>query len=351
MRLAYITGDICPNGNFSFYHDLLTNFIPTEGTRHRVYLVAPNWNEEFVQKLKDRNIEVRSCFKSFHDSEDEWWNKILKDTEDCDVLISGNITNLDEVVPDRIKIPVVSVSLAEKGYLNQHGTYGSFYKPRFHKAAVSETAKLAFPEHVRGEVTAIHSGIDTSRLTQQVDREDIRKAWFPENAEHKKLVLFVGAHQKSKGVDRAIKCLEHLPKEYHLIVLTDQPIEVPPDLSRRVSVCKPTYHVADIYQACDCLVLPTEHEGFSMSLLEAWHLMIPVVTTKHKTIEELQRLHPGVSFGHHVPITHETKELATVIQQAEPDKDAASVVRKHYMANHMVDRWKDYLTEIIKERN
>ena len=347
MKIAYITGDIAPNGNFSLFHDLLGNYpCPNPNWRHRLYLVAPTWDRGLVKHLKDRYIDVRACFEEFQDSTDAYWEKIRQDTEDCDVIISGNITNLDEILPDSIEIPIVSLSLAEKGYRSPTGGYGSFYKERFHKTAVSRTAVNAFPEHVRKHVTPIKSGVDPSRVSPKVTREQLREAWFPEN-NSVKLMLFIGAHQDSKKLSKVVESLNYLPANWYLILLSPPGnFNIPDNLKERVKVCNPTFFVGDIYQACDCFVLPTEHEGLSMSLLEAWYLGIPVVTTQHNTIRELQIDHPDVNFGEIVPIECTPQMIAEAASKAKKSDSAQDCVYKNYMASNMVQRWQKYLQQI-----
>ncbi len=349
MKIAYITGDISYNGNFSFYHDLLVNMPKSDPSwHHRVYLVAPTWDRALVNHLKERGVDVRACFEDFQPSTDEYWAKIAKDTSDCDVLVSGNITNLDEILPDNIKVPIVSVSIAENGYRSATGGYGSFYKPRFHKAAVSKTAVNAFPEHTRNNVKVLYTGLDPGRLEQKATRSEIRNSWFPATEETTKLLLFIGTHQESKGLKKAISCLEYLPKEWNLIVLTPpKDLDVPPHLSNRVKLCSPTYFVADIFLACDCYILPTEHEGLSMSLLEAWYLDVPVVTTKHNTMYELMARHQETDFGQLLEVGAEPEEFAKAVSIAKSSSSASNCVYQNYMASNMVEAWQRFLQGIL----
>lgn len=350
MKIAYITGDISPNGNFTFFHDLLANYpCPDPDWRHRVYLIAPTWDRILVNCLKERYLDVRACFEEFQSSTDAYWEKIRKDTEDCDVIISGNIENLDEVLPDTIKIPIVSVSLAEKGYRSATGGYGSFYKERFVKAAVSQTAIQAFPEHVRDQVTPLWSGLDPSRVSEKVPRTQIRDAWFP-GREDIKLMLFIGTHQESKRLVKVIESLDHLPDNWQLIILSPPGnFKVPERLSSRVQVCTPTFHVADIFLACDCFVLPTEHEGLSMSLLEAWYLNCPVVTTKHNTIKELQAKFSEVEFGAALEIECTSEDIGKAVLEAKPSSSAQKCVYENFMASNMIERWQKFLERVTRK--
>lgn len=346
MKIAYFTGDIQPNGHFSFFHDLLTNYPGS----HRIYLVNPNWDRGLVRILKEKGLEVRAIFEDFQPDTDTFWNKIHRDTSDCDVLLSANITNLDEVIPEFVEKPIVSISLAQRGYKLPNGLYGSFWKKRFHKVAVSQTAVESFPVGSRDKVKVIHSGISTERLAVKITRNKLRADWFGSKADDVKLIMFTGSHQESKGLQRLVDCLDYLPKEYHLIILNAPPgLIVPDNLISRVKNCNPTYDVGDIYEACDIFVLPTEHEGFSMALLEAWYLEKPTVTTRHSTIKELQTLHPDVEFGKLIDIVHSPRELAEAIEEGITlSTDSASVcVSENYTAQSMVYRWNSYLADLV----
>lgn len=345
MKIAYITGEISHNGHFSFFHDLLTNYpTPDPSWCHRLYLVQPTWDRNLIANLKERGVDVRACFEDFQPTMDVYWEKIKEDTSDCDVIISGNITNLDEILHDNINIPIVSFSLAEKGYRSPTGGYGTFYKPRFNKAAVCRTAVDVFPDHVRNEVSILYRGIDPARLSQGLQRETTRNNWFPTMADTIKIALFIGIHRDSKGFKKLVDSLDYLPDDWHVLVISiPRELSIPDHLRRRVHLVNPTYKIADIFLACDCFVLPTEHEGLNSALLEAWFLEVPVVTTRHKSMLELMAKHGDTNFGNLVDVDVEPKELAQAIQSSEKSDTASKCMYQHYMASNMVDSWQSYL--------
>lgn len=351
MKIVYMTGDVTYNRNFAFCHDLLSNFPADSNWVHKICLIFPSFDRILVQKIKERGVYVDAVFEDFQPSPDAYWEKICQFTNDCDIIISGNITNLDDVLRDDIKVPIVSVSLAEQGYRSSVGGYGNFYKSRFKKVAISKTAVRAFPEHVRGDVNVIYPGIDPSRLSQRVRREQLRNSWFPGRSDIVKLLLFVGNHHEKKGFRKLLEALDHLPSDWKLMVLgsSTRDMGIPEHLHSRIMFCAPSYDVADIYLACDCLALPTEHEGFSSSLLEAWFLQIPTVTTRHKSMLELIGRHPDTNFGSLVDVDCAPKDLAESIQGASPSNEANQCVLQHYMASNMVDNWQKYLESLVQE--
>ena len=348
MRIAYITGDVQYNRNFAFFHDLLVNFPIPSPSYHKVCCVAPNFNIPLVETIKNRGVYVDCCMRTFQLSTDMWWNKIRDFCSDCDVVISGNITNLDDVLHPEIDKPLISVSLAER-YFETPGSYGNFHKDRFNKVAISNTARLAFPEYVRDKVKVIYPGIDPSRLTQKVRREDLRNGWFPGRSDDLKLILFVGERFAKKGLAKVLEALERMGPEYKLLVASKHKPEmnIPRHLFGRVVFVTQGYDIGDIYLACDCVVLPTEHEGMSTTLLEAWYLNVPTVTTRHTAVLELMSRHPDTDFGTLLDVDCEPKDLIEAIHGAYPSTQANSCVLQHYMSNNLIEEWGKYLEEIV----
>ena len=349
MKIAYLTGDIVHNGHFAFYHDLISSYYRDPDWMHRIYLINPAWVPKLVPVLKENLADVRSIFPEFQRSMDQFWAKMREELEQVDVVISGNINNLDYIVPEDLKTPVVSLSLFEGGYKDASGNYGSNYKNRFHLAAISEAAKSSFPEHHRERADVIRGGISTARLKLKSIPAEMRARWFPGRSDKVKIALHFGTHQDIQGLIKAVEMLDHLPKEWHLIAITHQKSikEIPEHLNHRVFLCEQTYHHADIIKAADVVIHPTEREGFSTCLLESWYLETPVVTTLHSSMKELIALHPDVDFGQIVPVESTPKELAEAVLRAEPSKEANECVCRNYLSTHLIDRWRSYLEKIV----
>lgn len=99
-------------------------------------------------------------------------------------------------------------------------------------------------------------------------------------------LLFVGRVVASKGVDHIVAALAYLPKRFHLVIVGDGPY-VPALKSHvlkglqasRVSFCGWLNEegVKEQMSIASCLVLPSESEGFSITVLEAMAARLPVV--------------------------------------------------------------------------
>ena len=353
MKIAYITGDIKYNANFAFYHDLLANFPIPEGQYHRLYLVNHFYDLDLINTLKSKGIDVRSCFRSFHLTLDNYWETMKRDLEDVDVILSGHITNLDEAVPEIVKKPIVSISFAEQGYSSNNNP-GSFYKERFHLIAISKTAVNAFPKHARTRVKVVKSGIDATRMELNVERDQGTRMWFGEGFD-KKIMLVVGPGRSERGLMKTIESLRHLPDWYLMIVTNELDVKIPAELRKQVYTCSPLYRLSEVYNACDCLVLPTQHEGFSTTLLEAWYTETPVVTTNHNSMTEIIEENPNTYFGEILDCRNslgspDPKTIAEAVERAQFPKQAAEVVRRKYLAPNMIDDWQKYLEGVCGEK-
>lgn len=349
MKVGYVTCDIRPNGHFTFFHDLLAN-LPKPSGEHKVALVGPMWNRLLVDNLKSRGIIVEAIFEDFQPNTEEWWRKIASYFEDCDILLSGNIQNLNYVLrKEFFDKPIVSISICEEGYKTASGGLGGNSEDHYHLAAVSKTATNAFPEFVRERVTPLFSGIDTGRVSKTLERRTLRESWFGESGEETKLALFMGSHEHSKGLRKCIEMLEFLPDFWKLLIPQETKIlpGIPDKIKDRVLLATSEYSVGKFYTGSDVLVLPTLREGFSMSLLEAWYHKLPVVTTEHNTMLELQTLHPSVDFGRLLPVDCDGRDIALEVVKAVESTSARKMVLENYTAEKMVERWVRYLEDIL----
>lgn len=95
------------------------------------------------------------------------------------------------------------------------------------------------------------------------------------------LVLVVGRKEFSKRYDLAVEAVDKLVvtnKNVKLIMIGSD-MDRKPILSPNVLYIGsvPRSELLDAYEACDVLVMPSEHESFGMVLLEAWMRKKPVI--------------------------------------------------------------------------
>ena len=131
------------------------------------------------------------------------------------------------------------------------------------------------------KVEVIHYGLD-----------DLPEAWgtnppdpVPPGA---RVILCVCRLEPQKGVDVAIRALEHVP-EAHLVVLGEGPQRA--ELERldgdRVHLLGRVPDVAAWLRRAELLVHPVRWEGFGLALLEAMLASLPIVATRVSSIPEI----------------------------------------------------------------
>lgn len=111
----------------------------------------------------------------------------------------------------------------------------------------------------------------------------------------KRIVLYVGRKEPGKRYDLAIEAIESLQRDDTVLVLvgadTDRrPIHGP---NIRYLGVLARSNLIDAYDACDILIMPSEHESFGMVILEAWARGKPVLGNRNcRPIASLIR--PGI---------------------------------------------------------
>jgi glycosyltransferase involved in cell wall biosynthesis len=99
--------------------------------------------------------------------------------------------------------------------------------------------------------------------------------------------------------------------------------------------------------AADCFVLATPHEGFSLSLIEAWLAGTPVVATRVGAVPEIEARFGSLVVPVNVRPT--PQELAAAVRLATSKRNKArvakaqKVAREHFTAAKMGERWAEYL--------
>jgi hypothetical protein len=108
------------------------------------------------------------------------------------------------------------------------------------------------------------------------------------------------------------------------------------------------HDVGSALAAFDVFSHPSEHEGFSNSIAEAWLAGVPTVYTRDTgAIPDLGEL--GVSVGPQA----DGAELAMALQRAYGDQAmvqrARQVIQSRFLIHHNVQRWTDYLLQVAGE--
>ncbi len=157
----------------------------------------------------------------------------------------------------------------------------------------------------------------------------------------------MGRFVKEKHPEAAVHALTHLPDDWVTVFVgtgyQDQEIyrlaqATHPD---RVFFIDPTYQVGDILAAADVFILPSDFEGHSLALCEAWLSGVPTVYTNFLAAEEMEMLHG--SLGTKIPRLSTPKIYAEAIMEAGSESDTVNA--KVGLARHTV--WNNYTLPTI----
>jgi glycosyltransferase involved in cell wall biosynthesis len=247
----------------------------------------------------------------------------------ADIVMSWCLHSMDRNVPVVTDVPVIEHIQNSDNYagdvVQSNKGISHFY------SACSRTAAAVAPDG--REITVIYNGIEPGRVAPRLGRERQRKLW---NLNDKKILLYMGRFVKEKHPEMAVTCLPQLPEEWVTVFVGGgyQDTElyqlaqmIAPD---RVFFVDSKYHVGDVLAAADVFVLPSDFEGHSLALCEAWLAGTPTVYTDFDAVLELED-----EFG----------ILGTRIPKVSPPQDVADAVMK--AASHDSET----LTAIVNARN
>ena len=179
------------------------------------------------------------------------------------------------------------------------------YAYKFHKAcinadhiiAVSECTKadiMNFYKIPENNISVIYQGCDRSFMapaTEEKKRSIRDKYQLPE-----RYILNVGSIEKRKNVLLAVKAMQKLHPDFHLVIVghrTEYADEIEKyaasnGLKNRIHI-KDNVSFADlpaIYQQAELFIYPSIYEGFGIPIVEALNSGIPIIATKDSCLEE-----------------------------------------------------------------
>jgi glycosyltransferase involved in cell wall biosynthesis len=275
----------------------------------------------------------------------------------CDAIITWGIGNTIELFHQCGK-PVIDVSHNEARYAENLTLVAQSWKGATHLVGVSQAAARCYPAKCHKEVNVIYNGIEVDRVAPRRDRATFRKRHeIPEDA---KVLLFLGRLCPFKHPELLIRALEKLDDSW-MVAYVGQGEELL-NLekaagyigNRRVRFFPLSMHVGDYYNMADIFVLPSEYEGFPLSMIEAWMAGTPVICTPFECTKELREMH-GEVFKL-IPDRARPEDLAdmamTVMaeggRKSEMVAKARGVAWTNYTAAAMAYRWESYLSWVIR---
>lgn len=268
--------------------------------------------------------------------------------ENSDVLVCWCDERLDELL-EHFTGPVVLVSHGSSEWAERMMAVNKARAT--HLVACSAAAAGAFG--VEAKVTVLHNGAEPDCCRVTTDREATRSRWGV--AEGEIVVGHVGRLMWDKNPLAVANAVAMLGAPYRAVFVGSGIRQWDVQEAIRHAVSDPIFpgeasNIGDVLAAIDCLVLASPHEGFSLSLLEAWMAGVPTVATRVGAIPELEAAYgPMVT---PLPIRPTPAQLADAVREAlHPENSdrverAKNVAMKHFTAKAMARRWADYMVEI-----
>lgn len=204
----------------------------------------------------------------------------------ADILVTWGVPDLADFVPPDFHGRIVVTSKAsgqyQESFLHDNALLTSDY------VANSKKSVEAFPSPVRHRVRVIYPGVERLRVDYTSGRDEQRAAWgFGPND---RIVGYLGRFAPDKGVEPLARAVSGMSQNWKAVFVGRNGNFA--EYERQfASLCRqmlPGRHrivdwttaVGDVLTAFDVLAYPTQDEGFSNSLAEAWLLGVPTVATE-----------------------------------------------------------------------
>jgi glycosyltransferase involved in cell wall biosynthesis len=272
-----------------------------------------------------------------------------------DIIISWGLANLATYLPAGKRPKIVILSKDSGDWARNFLRPNSLATP--YCVANSTVAAAAYPPAVHNRVKVIHDGINPRRVAPKISRAEQRRRWdlVPED----KVVGYLGRIEHNKGVSKTVEGLARLPAEWKAVFVGVNPNssyteelarhceERIPGRYRLIGWC---HDIGSALAALDVFCQPSEHEGFSNSLGEAWLAGVPTIYTEGTgAVPDLGNLG--------IPVSPDANgsEMADAIVRALGNREgverAHAVMYSAYLTQHYVARWTDYLLGVHHQRD
>ena len=179
-----------------------------------------------------------------------------------------------------------------------------FYKWKFHKTLKEATKIIAISECTKRDI--IHYGdIDPERIEiiyqsfspqfkqnsspQNNTASEENSSLFTLNSSLKRYILSVGTVEERKNLGLAVKALDYLPDNVHLVAVgrqTDYAKSLPKHPRLHLMGQLPIEELTALYDGAEAFVYSSRYEGFGIPIIEAISRGLPVVACTGSCLEE-----------------------------------------------------------------
>lgn len=279
--------------------------------------------------------------------------------KDSDIIFLWCVPQLDQNYSVLSDIPVINYAQN----CDKHAKWCIDTTRADYFAACSVTAAKVLPD-VYGK-TVIYNGIDPSRVAPAKGRKRQRELW---GLQDKKILLFMGRMVDEKHPELPLLALDHLDDQWVAVFVGNgykdtQLYQLAQTLyPDRVFFVEPQYQVGDILAAADVFILPSDFEGHSLALCEAWLAGVPTVYTDFAAAVEMEDVHG--SLGTMIARGSTPRQVADAVVVASSESDgvlakvglARETVWSNYTLPTIASYWEEYFDRCLfdwrrKKRN
>lgn len=274
----------------------------------------------------------------------------------ADVILSWCVFNVKGWSPN-IDIPIIDYAQNSDEFAEEVITSNKKNKLIYNAACSRSVAEAVYAG--RENIPIIYNAVDPGRVTPKKGRQIQRHLWgIPED---KKIILFMGRWVQEKHPLTVLAALAELDDSW-IAVLVGEGLEedivyrsAQAFCPGRVFLIAPEYHVGDILAAADVFVLPSDFEGHSLALCEAWLSGIPTVYTDIPVNKELTQIHGEL--GVMIPICPTGKQLAEgIIEACSETKEsfkrvanARDVAWNNFTLPTAAGIWEEYFDYVVMD--
>lgn len=185
--------------------------------------------------------------------------------------------------------------------------------------AISDQVKSNLSYHLHYEnIDIVNNGIDIAAINNTIPTNIYEELGLQKNIT---IVTMVSRITQGKDHNTLIRAIETLPDNFHLVIVGDGPLKdslkdfsEKSTASHRIHMLGLRKDVYGILKSSDIIVLSSEHEGFSIAMLEAMAARKPFVASAVQGIKDL------VSGVAELFDYQNYKQLASILFKLEQDK-------------------------------
>jgi glycosyltransferase involved in cell wall biosynthesis len=232
--------------------------------------------------------------------------------------------------------------------------WGYFEKIAVKKAekviAVSKETKESIEKYYkRKDAIIILNAIDTNLFTKKDKLESKELFNLPKD---EKLILFVGRLSNQKSPEIIYKLVKKFEKEnVYFIFATDRILNW--NFKKTIFFLNvPNDKLPYLYSACDVFILPSKHEGFAYSLIEAMSCGTPFVISKVGGALEIYELVPELRkfILDNLNVDNFYVKIKEILEMSEVKRNKISeLCRKFVLENCSLEIWKEKWIKLINE--